>query len=97
MFYIFNEFNGHPMRFNLTVLESYNPCRVVDIYVRSDLSNTDLKMSEFKPCHEWKEVRSILERFGFAVERDQALYFRDGKIIPAISSVGYGGLFTVTV
>lgn len=97
MIYVFNEFNGQPMRFNLTVLASDNPYQVVDIYMRSDLRNTDLKMSEFRPCHEWKEVRSILEHFGFAKERDQFLYFRDGKLIPALSSVGYGGLFTVTV
>lgn len=96
MVYIFNEFNAHPMRFNLTVLAANNPYQVVDIYVRSDLRNTDLNMQEFRPCHELKEVLSILVRFGFAKERDQFLYFRDGKIIPALSSVGYGGLFTVT-
>ena len=84
------------MRFNLTVLEANNPYEVVDIYVRSDLHNADVNMQEFRPCHEFKDVRSILERFGFAKERDQFLYFRDGKIIPALSSVGSGGLFTVT-
>lgn len=84
------------MRFNLTVLEANNPYEVVDIYVRSDLHNADVNMQEFRPCHEFKDVRSILERFGFAKERDQFLYFRDGKIIPALSSVGYDGLFTVT-
>ena len=97
MIYIFNEFNSQPMRFNLTVMGDDNSCRAVDVYVRCDLSNADLKMPEFHPCLVWHEVRTILERFGFNADCDRSLYFCDGKIIPALSSEGFGGLFTVTV
>lgn len=97
MFYIFNEFNGKPMRFNLTLVGDDNSDRTVDVYVRSDLPNTDLKMPGFHPCLVWHEVRLILERFGFNPDCDRFLYFCDGKIIPALSSEGFGGLFTVTV
>ena len=95
MIYIFNEFNGKPMRFNLTVLDDGDSCREVDVYVRSDISNTDIKMPEFHPCLVCHEVRSILERFGFNADSDRFLYFCDGKIIPALSSEGFGCLFTV--
>lgn len=96
MIYIFNEFNAPPMRFNLTVLDDGNSCRRVDVYVRSDLRSADLKMPEFHPCLVYHEVRSILVHFGFNADRDRFLYFCDGKIIPALSSEGFGGLFTVT-
>ena len=96
MIYIFNEFNGKPIRFNLTVVADDDSCREVDVYVRSDISNTDLKMPEFHPCLVCHEVRSIIEHFGFNADSDRFLYFCDGKIIPALSSEGFGGLFTVT-
>ena len=96
MIYIFNELNGQPMLFNLTVVADDNSCREVDVYGRSDIPDTDLKMPEFHPCLALHEVRSILERFGFNADCDRFLYFCDGVIRLALSSEGLGGLFTVT-
>lgn len=98
MIFIFNESTGDAKMLKLIIAEPETGNS--DLYVRFDAKRVgltpDMTMKEFAPCGHWDDVHKILVRFGFNLETDQVFYFRDNKLIPALSTACYVGLFTVT-
>ncbi len=97
MIFIFNESTAEPREFKLIITDPET--ETADLYVRVDakavLIRPDLTMKNFHPCQNWHEVQQILEPFGYNLAEDKALYFRDSRLIPALSAVYYDALFTV--
>lgn len=98
MIFIFNESTGKPKLFNLVISDLATA--TADLYVRVDAKEgriwPDLTMRDFQPCHNWHEVQQILEPFGHNPAEDKVFYFRDGRLISALSSACYDTIFTVT-
>lgn len=83
MIYIFNE--NHE-RFNLITVSGNS--NLVDVYRKTNAPAPTLAV--FHPTEDYREVCQMLIPFGFIPEQDKIIYFRDGRIIPALSTVGIG-------
>lgn len=97
MIFIFNESTSDAKMFKLIIADPETANS--DLYVKVDGKRIgftpDLTMKEFAPCVHWDDVHKILVKFGYRLETDQVFYFRDNKLIPALSTACRVGLFSV--
>lgn len=65
------------------------------IFIFNELAG-DAKMFKLIIAEPETGNSDLYVRFGFNFETDQVFYFRNNKLIPALSTACYVGLFTVT-